>query len=800
MIAYYLKIALRNLFKHKGFSFISIVGLAVSISVCLLIIVFVKHQLSYDRAHKNSARIYHIYSDYKAAINTSSQLYATSPASLGQILQAELPGVENFITLNFFDGQVQDGENQVDLHGFYTSDAFFEILNFKLLSGNPTTALQQPNTIVLTEATAERLFGEKDPVGATISIIEQGEFLVTGVVAKANQPTVFEFEALVSLATLQSDKKSTNQLQPWDKTVRQFYNFVLLKKGAQIENITMQLHEIINRHFPGDQGSYLVALHMQTLTSIAMGQIMDNQIKFILPPVVLYILSGLALIILIAACFNYVSLSVARALNRAREVGVRKVVGAHRRQILIQFLVEAICVSMFALLIAQLFLVFLVDGFNNLTPIQVTQAQITPDFGDINLYLLFMVFSLVVGVLSGLYPAFYLSGFLPTVVLKGIGKIKGRGYTIRKMLIVIQFSLSLLFIISTLLLYQQSQHVRRTDYGFNEKNIINVKLGELPYEILRSELLQYPGIKNVSAVSILTGEGGRNDTWMKSDEIIEPEKGYSLWIDEHFIDNLEIPLVAGQGFKENHSKEVESFVLLNETAVSRLQLGAPVDAIGKNITIDDNVNVQVIGIVKDFRFFSALAAIDPLVLRLNSSNLSHVNIRFEPNDFAGVEAHLQTTWKKINPAEPLVFKLYEDYLGNALELRVLKDFMHIIGLAATFAILIACLGLLGMACNMVQTRLREIGLRKVLGATMTEIILVLSKSFVKLIILSVLIAGPLTWFVNKQWLQLLGNRIELAPPVFILGVALLLVIALLTIGSQTVRAAFTNPTEILKNE
>ncbi len=531
-----------------------------------------------------------------------------------------------------------------------------------------------------------------------------------------------------------------------------------------------------------------------------MGPIMDNQMNFVIPAIVLYVLAGLAGIILLAACFNYVSLSVARALQRAKEVGVRKVVGANRSQILYQFLVEAVCVSLLSLLVAGIFLTLQVNGFNNLAPIQFTESQIALNFGDLWLYLIFFAFSIMVGLLSGLYPALYLSSFLPTIVLKGIARVKGKGFTLRKTLVVTQFSISLLFIISTILIYQQSEFVNKAHYGFNEKNIINVQLGNIPYETLRNELMRYPGIENISAVSIRTGTGGRNDLWIESETMDGHEKGYSVWIDENFLDNMEIPLLAGRNFLNDFSGGEESVVLVNEAAVQRLHLETPSESVGKFITIQDAIQVQIIGVVQNYRFFSALADIDPLVLRINPGNLRVANIRFHPEDFDGVVAHLETTFKSFNRDEPLKYGLYKDQLADAFELKLMRDFFYIIGLAAAFAILIACLGLLGMTAYMTETRLKEIGVRKVLGASTAGIVGFLSKSFVKLILISIVVAGPLAWYVNKLWLQNLGNRIEISPVVFILGILSLLIIALLTIGSQTVRAARTNPIEILKYE
>ncbi len=799
MLASYFKIAFRNLLRNKGFSLISILGMAASMSVCLVIIVFVKHQWSYDSFHGKAERIFHIYSDYKAPVNSTSHLYATSPHGLGEIMSQEIPEVINYLTLRHYNGSVLQGTESVDIRGLYASDAFFDLLDFKLLSGDPKTALSEPNSLVITKSAAAKLFGNQDVMGQVVAIAGQGEFKVTGVVADATQPSLIDFEVLASMATLQSDSRMRERLNFWDRTVRSSYTLVLLRK-AEAASLLAQLPKIIDQHFPGDEASHLAGLHLQKLTDMAAGPFMDNQLKMVLPGVALLILAALAGVILLAACFNYVSLSVARALRRAREVGVRKVVGAGRSQIVGQFLVEAICMSGLALIVAVGLLGWLVDGFNSLTPVQFTGSQVSPEWTDSGLYAIFLFFSLCVGLLSGLYPALYLSRFMPALVLKGISKIGSKGFTLRRMLIVGQFALSLIFIISTLLLYQQSQHLSQTDYGFNPTNVLNVELAEVPYETLRQKLLSHPGVVNVSAQSVETGSGSRSDTWLQSQHLPEHEKGYSVWIDENLLPNLEIPIIAGRNFSREYGAEAQQSVLLNEAAVRRLKLGKPLDAVGQFITVDDELQMQVIGVVKDYRYFSALDDIDPLVLRMNSEELEVANIRFHPEGYSAVIAHLNTTWQALASGKPPQYHLYQDHLAEAMELKLMRDFLHIVGLAAGFAILIACLGLLGMTAYMMETQLKEIGVRKVLGATTSDMVAMLSKSFLTLTLLAAGLTAPLAWFINNLWLQHLGNRVEMSPRLFLVSILLVLLIAAITIGSQTLRAARIKPTAILKYE
>ncbi len=800
MVKNYLRVALRNLTAHKTFSLLSIAGLAAGMSVCLLIITFVRQQSSYDRFHEHADRLYHIYSDYKAPVNNSSHLYATSPVTLGQALRDNVPAVADFITLRRFAGTVTKSKEELQVTGLYASPSILHLLDMNLVQGEAATALQQPFSAVLSQSAAERLFGAENPVGKTITFEAQGDFLVTGLMGPSKGLSIFENDILISFTTLDAGESERQRLSPWDRTVRSSYTFVLLKEGARRSDLTDHFPEIIANYFPGNSNSNLVALHTQRLTDVTMGPMMDNQLKFVLPPLVLYVLAGLALVILAAACFNYVSLAVARALSRAKEIGVRKVVGAGRPQIVGQFLVEAVCTAILATALAGPLLLWFVHGFNQLTPIVFTKAQISPDFSDAALYFLFAAFSIVVGLLSGLYPAIYLSSFVPTVVLKGFSTARGRGIMLRKILMTGQFSLSLIFIISAILLYQQAGHVSTTDYGFNEKGVLNVELEGVPYELFRAELLRHPGVGNVSAVSLLTGSGGRNDTWLKSDSLTEHIKGYSLWVDDQAIPNLEIELLAGRNFSDSSTGKAEPGIILNETAVTTLGLGTPAEAVGQFATIDDSARSQIIGVVRDFRFFSALATIDPLVLRVDPKELRVANIRCASKDFDQVVAHLHSVWDSFRPEKTPQYKFYEEQLAEALELRLMRDFLHLIALAAGFAILITCLGLFGMTAYMTRTRLREVGVRKILGATTLRMVGLLAASWGKLVAAATCVAIPLAWFLNNLWLQNVGNHIEMQFLPFASGVLVLLLISALTIGSQTLRAAKMNPVEILKYE
>ncbi|KAB2840040.1 MAG: FtsX-like permease family protein, partial [Melioribacteraceae bacterium] len=374
-------------------------------SVCLLIIIFGRQLLSYDNFHKKSGRIFHVYSDYKADINPTSNLYATTPFNLGTALKDESPEVEDFVTLNRYSGKVIKDNNKYEVYGFYASGSFFNLFDFKLLKGNPQTALEKINSIVITDETAERIWGAKNVIGKLLIIEGAGEFLVTGIIEKPSSPSMIDFEVLLSYDVNNPGMLHEDQKTNWNNNIRDFYTFVLLKENVSLSNFTNNFTKIITKHYPEVNENKLTALNIQNIRDIATGPFLDNQIKFFIPAFVIYILGALSLVILFAAVFNYVGLSIARALKRSREVGVRKVIGAVRSQILTQFLIEAVIISLISLSLAVVILTWLVEGFNNLTPIIFTKSQVHPQISDISLYAAFIFFSLLVGVLSGLYPA-----------------------------------------------------------------------------------------------------------------------------------------------------------------------------------------------------------------------------------------------------------------------------------------------------------------------------------------------------------------------------------------------------------
>ncbi|MCH8963196.1 MAG: ABC transporter permease, partial [Bacteroidetes bacterium] len=588
MLKNYLLIAFRNLRKYKGFSAINIFGLAVSMSVCLLIIALVRDQKSYDTFHEKAERIYRVTAEVEEPYGRFSM--ATSPGPVAPALLAQHPGVERAVRFSGLGGHATYGDQTFDLEGLYADPTFFEVFDFVLAQGDERTALSTPYSLVLTRATATKFFGEADPMGQVIQRDDLGDFTVTGVLEDLPYKSHFAFEALASFATVEARQAGGIELNldNWNISSR-FYNYLLLAEGASPAEVEALAADLAARNHT-DAERPIPELRLQALTRINLGAELSNQIGTTMPASNAYVLAFFGLILILIAVFNYISLSVARSLKRAREIGIRKVVGAQRGQIVRQFLSEAVIVALLALVLAGFLLVGLMSGFNNLRGFQddLDMARVTINLArDGGLFLLFIGFAVGIGVMAGLYPAFKMSSYVPTRVLKGLMRVEGfSGVMLRKMLIVVQFSLSIIAVITTLVIYQQYTFLMQAEYGFGESQIVNVELQGVAHETLRNELMRLPGVVNVAAMSSPPTSGSKTWTDIQAEGMAEPILIQFYSIDEHFLDQYRLKLIAGRDFSMAFSTGEEEPILLTKKALPALGLGTPQEAVGKVITFD----------------------------------------------------------------------------------------------------------------------------------------------------------------------------------------------------------------------
>lgn len=802
MIFNYLKETWRSIKKHKSFSLINILGLAASMSVCLLIILFIVDQKSYDRFNSKSDRIYRITSYFKSPSINNPDDYATSPADLADRLNENYPSVEKAIHIRgHFSGEMKYGDDTFNIGGLYTEPAFFDLFDFKLVKGDPKTALIEPRSIILTQETARKIFGDQDPMGEAISELGNGTYTVTGII-NTDVKSHLKFEGLVSYSTLLSQPQSLKRLQDWTESIYDSYTYLLLKEGASIDELSNKLPEIAENNYVASNGESVIhALKPQALTAINLSPPKSNEIGAVIPGVIAWFLIGFGAVIILIACFNYVSLTIARSITRAKEVGVRKVMGAFRSNVVKQFLAESVVIAVLSLLFALLLLRWLLPEFNGLFVINFTDNQI--DFnllGNSYVYVLFFMFSVFIGILAGMYPALYLSSFNPAKVLKGLTTIRGLSAKgLRKTIVVIHFTVSIVFIITSLILMRQFNFMLNTDYGFNQEHIVNVALQDVPYKRLKQILQTESSVQSIAASSKVPALGSISGVWMKTDSVSERIRGHYFGVDEQYLQAMGINLIAGRNFNPELATDSTEAVILSTESVKQLGLKNPQAAIGKPVSVDEKP-YRVIGVIQNFISSAPLQSNDPIIMRYNPQDYYYAVVKTRAGMTDDFVDHLKSQWANIGSIHSLQYQVFDTELKESPIIVVFSDFLKVFGLISVFAVFISCLGLLGMAMFSAENRVKEIGIRKVLGASVRDIVLLLSREYLLLIGISVVIGSPLAWFINNLWMQNVSNKVSIGPTIFLIGILGTTLLALLTIGSQTLRAARANSIQNLQME
>ena len=812
MLRNYLKIAIRNLLKNKTFSFINIIGLAVSMSVCLLIISIIADQKSYDQFHSKKDQIYRIHTEGK---NDSMNETATSAFPLAEKLKNEYTGIEKSATLvKNFGGDIIYNDKIASGGGYFADGNLFEILDFKLLQGDPKTALENPRSLVISEELSSQLFYNENPIGKIVKFnltginpigvdngnkeTKYGAFTITGILKPVEGKTHLPFKLLASLSSINAlakDSVLNFTANDWGN-VWENYTYILLQKGKNKADLQSILDKITKKQYPkGKFNQYF--FKAKALADITPSDAIGNITHLSVPKFVLFILGILCLIVMLSACFNYTNLSLARSLTRTKEVGIRKVSGATRKQVLAQFIAESVLISLVSLVFSLGILLILQNLFSGL----VVNKYLNITFKyDISLILTFIGFSVLVGLIAGLLPAIYISAFNPIQILKNFNGIKVfKRLTIRKVLLVVQFSISLIFIISTTLIYLQTNHIFNFNYGFDQNNVINVKLYKTEnYTRFAEAISTNKHIEAVSACAFLPATGTQNGTNIhKSDNPKDSLSVSFIDIDAKCLDVWGLKLLAGKNLPETPSTSGEKYALVNEKMVADFKYQSPAQAVGQRILIGEN-NVEIVGVVKDFQFLQVARPIEPLVLRNRQSEFGFLTIEIANKKTTEIVPFLKKTWKKVNPTSKFEYEFFDQQL--LLTHVMLKNIANVLGFIAFLAIFISCLGLLGMATYTAETRTKEIGIRKVLGSSVFEIIVLLSKGFLSLILIAVLIATPLAYFINNFWLNFFASRVSISPLILLMSVCILLIISFLVIFSQSWRAARLNPAESLKTE
>ncbi len=778
MFKNYLKIAFRTIRKHKGYSLINILGLSLGMASCILIMLWVQNELSYNKFHKNRDRIYRVYQDYHHAGGISQ--YSNVPQPVGPEIQSTVPEVQ-FVTRFLDDDFTFKYEDKIFIEGDvrYIDPSFFNIFSFSFVKGDSEAAFLGPYSIILTEGMAKKYFGQEDPIGKILTADGQYQMKVTGVVKDVPDNSFLRFNFLVPYSHLEATGYDVTN---WNSHDCQIY--VLLHKNVAHEQVEDKIYGMIQNHAP-DSESYLRLQPLKQTRLYTLGGELGSM-KYV------YVFSVIALFILVIACINFMNLATARSTKRAREVGLRKVVGARRIQIIRQFFGESVVLTIVALGFSLFIVEALLPLFNILS-----EKNLKFDLsGNMAIFASLVGIVLFTGLLSGSYPALFLSSFLPGRVLKSSYRSSSSSSVLRKILVVFQFSLSIVLIISTTVIYSQLQYIQSKDLGFDKENLIYIGINDRikeNYNAIKNEILQNAHILNMTRTFQLPSynrysapvewEGKRPDQNI--------DFNISL-VDPDYLDTLKLELVHGRNFSYEFSTDTSNYIL-NEEAVKQMGLEFP---IGKWLEHGDKG--EIIGVVKNYHYMPFTYEIQPLILYYNPSYYRYTMLRISGSDVPQTLGFLANIWNKFAPEFPFEYHfLSEDYEQiYRTEHRLGELFRYFTFLA----IFISCLGLFGLASFMAEQRTKEIGIRKVLGATVSSVTMLLSKEYTKWVMLANILSWPAAYFAMRKWLQGFAYQVDMSVLTFFLAGVLTLAIALLTVSYQAIKAAVANPVEALRHE
>jgi putative ABC transport system permease protein len=799
MFKNYLKIAFRNIKRHRGYSFINIAGLAVGMACCLFILFYVLYEFSYDTFHEDADRIYRVAMEFRAKDQPVKYAACTPPPVAPTILD-NFAEVEYAVRITQGNGIVKHGEKQFfEDRIFYADQSFFNVFTFPIIKGNPATALKEPYTAVLTESIAEKYFGSEDPVGKTISINYQRDYKITGVIEDVPPNSHFTFNFLFSFAPIEESLQNASIGKLWFS--HSYYTYIKTRS----ENLSVAFIEgvyNVSANTIGDfekKVGFAQRFFLQPLKDIYLTSNLRNELGWTGNKTYLFYFIAIAVFILIISSINFVNLSTARSIGRAREVGIRKVAGAEKRQLINQFLGEALFTTFISAGIAMLIILISLPHFRILTGKDIESHLISSA-----IVLCIILIPLAVGLLAGSYPAFFLSAFHPIDTLKGAFGHTIKGGKLRKGLVIFQFAVSILLIISTIIVSQQLSFMRNRDLGFDKEQIVVLSLrgsGEArqKYNVLKNEFMKHATIVSASASYTVPGRNPSSNAMLPEGFTGDQWQTFLInWADYDYLETYEIKLAAGRDFSRNFETDKEEAFILNEAAVKSLGWNSPEDAIGKTWNLGNRRKGKVIGVTKDYHFHSLHQKISPLVIHLDPDYFVYLSLRFKTGSVSETVSFIEETWKGLVPDEPFsYFFLNEDF---DRQYRAEKQVQVIVSLFTIMGMVIACLGLFGLTSFSVEQRKKEIGIRKVLGSATHKILYLLVKDFLILVLIADVVALPVGWLSMNKWLQNYAYRTNMSIWIFLLSGFAALAIALLTVSFQTIKAATANPVDSLRYE
>jgi putative ABC transport system permease protein len=811
MLRNYLKVAFRNLWKNKAFSAINIIGLSVGLAVCLLIVLYVVDELSYDKYNAHAGQIYRLDSDIY--FNGTGFNSSTSPEPMPVALVKEYPRLEQMVRISNPEDILvkKDNQNIQNHNAVFADSTFFNVFTVSMIQGNPLTALNEPHSIVIDETNARKYFNSTDVVGKSLYINNSGNCKVTGVIKDFPKQSHFHFGFIRPMR----DSYRGNE-QDW--LSNNGHSYILVKEGTTQKYLQEYVNAVINKYLMREleqivhtnaqdmkkQGNHFI-YHVMPLLDIHLRSDKSYEFEANGSVTYVYIFSAIAGLILLIACVNFMNLSTARSANRAKEVGIRKVAGSTRSNLVIQFLTESVLLSFLSLLLALLFSAVLLPLFNQLAG----KEMLTSTLFSTWLLPVMIALVFVVGCVAGSYPAFYLSAFQPIKVLKGAIATGFKSNWLRSGLVVFQFCISIMLIIGTIVIYDQLDFIQRKKIGFNRDQVLilhNTYTLDKQIKSFRQEVLKIPGVENATISGDLPTSAGFNQNGWFRDATLDAKRVAvmtNFGIDENYIPALGMQMQSGRNFSKDFPTD-SSAVILNEAAVKLLGLKEPLKEFLYRPSYNEGAGAyakaipyHIVGVVKDFNFSSMHDKVGPLIIQ-NYENTGNIAMRISTKDIPSLVTQVEDKWNSMAPGQPFHYSFMDadfNKIYNA-EQRTGKLFITF----AVIAILIACLGLFGLVTYAAEQRTKEIGIRKVLGAKVSGLVALLSKDFMKLVFIASLVAFPVSWWAMNKWLQSFAYRIAISWWIFALALLIAIMIALLTVSIQAIKAALANPIRSLRTE
>jgi len=797
MIRNYFKLTIRNLWKNKTASVINIFGLSIGLTSCLLIGIYIQHELNYDKFQLKGDRVARVIMEYKFDGGSDFKKGDFTSVRVAPVFKQTFPEIESAVRMSDSYQVVQYQDKLLSEKAFmYADPTFFSIFSFKLFQGDPATVLNAPNKVILTESTAKRYFGSENPVGKALKVgADTNLYAVTGVMQDCPSNSQIKFDFLASFSSLHTEDQEKTY---WDAN---YTTYLLLKDKDALNSLQAKITPFMQKEMKG-QGA-TVNFFLEPFTKVHLyspyeGFEPNNNIRYI------YILEAVALLILIIGCFTYINLSTARSVERAREVGVRKVIGAGKMQLFWQFIGESAIICFISTAISLVAAVALLPEFNQLTEKQLTVGSIFSAQFIVGLLVIIGSVSL----LAGCYPAFILSNFQPVKVLKGSFKNTNAGQWVRKSLIVFQFSISVLLIVSTFIMQKQLGYIQSKNLGYSRDRVLvlpmdRTMLGNI--QVIKQEFKSDNNVQSVSAcvstpVQIVGGYNMRSSVMPENQQIAVTANP----IDEDFVKTTGLKIIAGNDLTQQDIKDVSNndrvqntyHFIINESAAKELGW-TPESAIGQKMFLDASRPGFVKAVVKDFNFESLHNPIKPLVL-FPEIRGRQLLLKLSAGNIPQTISFLRSKWKQLVPQRPFEYRFMDDDFNRLYnsELRL----GTVLNIFAAVAIALACLGLFGLSAYAAKQRVKEIGIRKVLGARINDIVATLSADFIRLVFVSIIISVPVAWWLMNKWLQGFAYRISITGWIFVVAGITVLLIAFLTVSIQTIKAAMANPVKSLRNE